>query len=219
MCSNFQSITRKEQAWIEGNFQCELPTSEWREEIYPTYQAPFIWLDGEKPRCELAQFGLIPFWAANRPRFGQQTYNARTETVAEKPSFRNAWKHRQFGLAIMQSFYEPNYGTGKAVRWRIRRADSEPIAVASIFERFVDHNTGEIVFSFSLLTLNAEHHPVMRQFHGPDDEKRSIVVLQETEYWPWLQADQKIARELLKLAPDNFLASEPAPRPPKARHD
>jgi putative SOS response-associated peptidase YedK len=218
MCSNFQSITHKEQAWLEANFQCELPTSEWHDDVYPSYLSPFVWLDGGQPRCELAQFGLVPFWAANRPRFGQRTYNARSETISDKPSYRSAWKHRQFGLAIMQSFYEPNYATGKAVRWRIRRTDCAPIAAASIFERYTDHATGEIVASFSLLTVNADTHGLMRQFHGPDDEKRSIVALQEPEYWPWLQADHTCARELLKLAPDNFLASEPSPKPPKARH-
>lgn len=52
---------------------------EWREEIYPAYHAPFIWLDGNQPRCELAQFGLVPAWAADRPKFGLRTYNARTD--------------------------------------------------------------------------------------------------------------------------------------------
>ena len=167
---------------------------------------------GDESRCELAQFGLIHFWAGDKKKFGLRTYNARSETVAEKPSYRNAWKHRHFGLAIMQSFYEPNYVSGKAVRWRIHRADSEPLAVASIWERFVDQATGELFFSFSMLTINATLHPVMQQFHKPDDEKRSIVVLQESDYRNWLQANQVQAREMLRLAPDDFLKSEPAPR-------
>ena len=171
-----------------------------------------VWLDGEQPRCELAHFCLIPAWAADRPKFGLKTYNARAETISEKPSYRTAWKKRQFGLAIMQGFYEPNYASGKAVRWRIKRADASPIAVASIWERFVDRNTGEIVFSFSMVTINATNHPVMQQFHAPNDEKRSIVVLQDDEYWPWLKASEVEARGLLTLAPDNFLESEAAPR-------
>ena len=112
----------------------------------------------------------------------------------------------------MRSFYEPNYVTGKAVRWRIKSHDTSPIAVASIWERYVYHETGEIVCSFSMITINATEHPVMQQFHGPDDEKRSIVVLQDNEYWPWLKANHEEARSLLKLAPDGFLDSEPAPR-------
>jgi len=185
---------------------------DWREEIYPAYHAPFIWLDGNQPRCELAQFGLVPAWAADRPKFGLRTYNARTETVAEKPSYRNAWKKRHYGLTIMQSFYEPNYANGKPIRWRIKRADAAPIAVASIWERFIDRSSGEIIFSFSMLTVAAAGHPVMQQFHGPEDEKRSIVVLQDADYCPWLRANQEQAGSLLKLSQANFLECEPAPR-------
>ena len=212
MCSNFQALKPLHIDWVKSHFQCELPLADWREEIYPSYQSPIIWLDDGQPRCELAQFGLVPAWAADKPKFGLKTYNARSETIAEKPSYRSAWKKRQFGLAIMQSFYEPNYASGKAVRWRIKRADASPIAVASIWERFVDHETGEIVCSFSMITINATGHPVMQQFHAPDDEKRSIVVLQDNDYMLWLKASHEEARSLLKLAPDGFLDIEPAPR-------
>jgi len=212
MCSNFQAINPQQAEWVYDQFQCELPESNWREEVYPSYHAPFIWMNGDQPRCELAQFGLVPYWAGDKKKFGLRTYNARSETVAEKPSYRNAWKRRQFGLVIMQSFYEPNYASGKAVRERIHRADFAPMAVASIWERFIDHVTGEHIFSFSMLTVNADRHPVMQQFHKPDDEKRSIVVLQESDYRNWLQANQDQARKLLALAPDDFLTSESAPR-------
>lgn len=212
MCSNFQSITSHHADWVRGQFKCDLPDETWREEVYPAYQAPFIWMEGDRPRCELAQFGLVPFWAADKKKFGLRTYNARSETVAEKPSYRNAWKRCQFGLTLMQSFYEPNYTTGKAVRWQINRADGVPLAVASIWERFVDQTTGELFFSFSLLTVNAEAHPVMQQFHKPEDEKRSVVVLQESDYWQWLQATPAQAWNLLAVAPDGFLTSGAAPR-------
>ena len=112
----------------------------------------------------------------------------------------------------MESFYEPNWETGKAIRWRIKRADQEPVAVASIWERFTDIETGEIIFSFSMLTINADGHEVMKHFHKPADEKRSIVVLKNTDYLSWLNADHDKARELLSLAPVSFLESEPAPR-------
>lgn len=212
MCSNFQAITKKYAEWVQRHFQLELPFEVWREEIYPTYVAPYVWLEDGKARCDLAEFGLVPAWAADKPKFGQKTYNARTETVAEKPSYSNAWKRKQFGLALMQGFYEPNYESGKAVRWRIKRTDGDPMAVASIWERFIDRSTGEIRFSFSMLTINADVHSVMKQFHAPGDEKRSIVVMQDDEYLPWLQSNPDTARSLLKLAPHQFLKSEPAPR-------
>jgi len=128
MCSNFQPIRPEHNTWVNQHFGCNLPNAPWRAETYPTYPAPFIYLENGQPKCELAQFGLVPHWAADKKKFGLRTYNARSETVAEKPSYRSAWKERRFGLAIMESFYEPNWETGKAIRWRIKRTDSEPVA-------------------------------------------------------------------------------------------
>lgn len=212
MCSNFQPIKKTHNEWVKQHFDCDLPNSEWREETYPTYPAPFIYLDEDKPLCELAQFGLVPHWATDKKKFGLKTYNARSETVHEKPSYRSAWKERRFGLALMESFYEPSWETGKAVRWRIKRSDGQPIAVASIWERIIDKETGEIIFSFSMLTIPAAGHEVMKHFHKAEDEKRSIVVLRDNEYQPWLSASDGEARSMLKLANKDFLVSEPAPR-------
>ena len=154
----------------------------------------------------------MPHWAEVKKKFGLRTYNARSETVHEKPSYRKAWSERRFGLVIIESFYEPSWETGKAVRWRIKRADTQPVAVASIWERFIDKETGEIIFSFSMLTVNANGHPVMKHFHKPEDEKRSVVVLNEHEYLPWLNADTNQARSMLNVAADGLLISEAAPR-------
>ena len=212
MCSNFQPIKNHHANWVIQHFGCELPNEVWRPETYPTYPAPFVYLDNGQPKCDLAQFGLVPHWASDIKKFGLKTYNARSETVHEKPSYRSAWCERRFGLALMESFYEPNWETGKAVRWRIKRADLEPIAVASIWERFIDKETGEIIFSFSMLTINADGHDLMKHFHKPEDEKRSIVVLNESQYLPWLNANQETAKNLLQLNPSGFLMSEASPR-------
>ena len=63
-----------------------------------------------------------------------------------------------------------------------------------------------------MLTINANGHSVMKHFHKPEDEKRSIVVLNESDYQPWLSANHEQARELLRLSPEGFLISEAAPR-------
>lgn len=212
MCSNFQPIKNHHADWVKQNFGCDLPSEPWREEAYPTYPAPFVYLEDGKPRCELAQFGLVPHWATDKKKYGLRTYNARSETVNEKPSYRSAWRERRFGLVLMESFYEPNWESGKAVRWRINRADGEPSAAASIWERIVDKETGEVIFSFSMLTINADGHEVMKHFHKPEDEKRSIVVLGDDSYQPWLNATHDQAISLLTLAPTGFLKSFPFPK-------
>ena len=63
-----------------------------------------------------------------------------------------------------------------------------------------------------MLTINADGHPVMKHFHKPEDEKRSIVVLKNTDYLPWLHANHDEAKRMLNLAANGFLESEPAPR-------
>lgn len=214
MCSNFQPIKRTNNAWVKKHFDTDLPDADWRNDAYPSYHAPFVYMVDGHPKCELAQFGLVPHWAIGKKNFGNSKYNARSETVAEKPTFSAAWKARRFGMVLMQSFYEPNYEVrddNKSIRYRIKRADGQPEAAACIYERVVDRSTGEIIFTFSMLTINATDHPVMKHFHKPQDEKRSIVILQDLDYQNWLQADNESARQLLQLAPDNFLTYEPAP--------
>lgn len=212
MCSNFQPIKIHHVDWVKKHFGCDLPPEPWREQAYPTYPAPFVYLKHGKPHCELAQFGLVPIWAPDKKKYGLRTYNARSETVQEKPTYRNAWRERRFGLILMESFYEPNWETGKAVRWGIKRADGEPCAAASIWERIVDKDTGEVIMSFSMLTINANGHEVMKHFHRPEDEKRSIVVLEDRDYMGWLHADHEEARSMLRLAADGVLISAPFPK-------
>ena len=63
-----------------------------------------------------------------------------------------------------------------------------------------------------MLTVNATGHPIMKHFHRPEDEKRSVVVLNEQEYLPWLKADTTHARSMLNVAADGLLISEAAPK-------
>lgn len=221
MCSNFQPISINRNDWVFKQFEIELPDTSWSYDAYPSYPAPFVYLDEGKPKCELAKFGLVPSWAINKKNYGNSKYNARSETVDERNTYKSAWNNKRFGLVLMDSFYEPNYEvTGikdKSIRFRIKRTDGEPQAAACIYERVIDHSTGELIFTFSMLTINATKHPLMKHFHKIEDEKRSIVILQNEDYQKWLNADHETARELLTLAPDNYLMSEPAPKPTRPK--
>ena len=67
-----------------------------------------------------------------------------------------------------------------------------------------------MTFSYTMLTINADQHPFMRQFHKPDDEKRSVVILHEQDYDGWLQASAAGSRNFLYLYPaDNLVAEAP----------
>ena len=66
------------------------------------------------------------------------------------------------------SFDEPNWETGKNVWWRFRRADGAPWGLAGLWNTWTDKATGEIVESYTMLTLNADAHPLMSRMHKPD---------------------------------------------------
>lgn len=200
---------------IRQKIQADLPLS-YPAETWPGYRAPIVRRKkGARAEMEvlLARMGMIPPWAKD-DAIGKKTYNARTETVAEKPSFRHAWKAHQLCLVPMLGFYEPNWETGKAVRWRIRRQDAQGFAVAGIWEWWKPPGQ-EAETSFSLLTINADGHEIMGHFHRPGDERRSLVIIPEDQYDAWLDADTEMARTFLSLAPLRDFTSEPAPQPKK----
>lgn len=194
------------------------PVQDYPPESFPGYVAPIIRADAEAAsglRVDLAVFGLIPSWAKDRS-IGRRTYNARSETVAEKPSYRTAWRQRQFCLVPLGRFFEPCWETGKAVPWSIHRQDEEPFTVAGIWDRWTDRATGEIVVSFSMLTINADRHPIMGRFHRPGDERRSLVVIPHSRWAAWLAATPESTAPLLAEMPVDQFTSEVA-EPPKSQ--
>lgn len=123
-------------------------------------------------------------------------------------TFRTAWKERRFGLVLAEKFFEPLYRDDKPDWAAISRQDNEPTAIGSIWESYVDAKTGEVVRSFSMLTVNADDHPFMQQFHVPAKEKRSVVIVEPGDFNKWLNADHDQARELIKLPNGNALEYE-----------
>lgn len=213
MCTNF-TPTRNDR-WSRETLGVDVSGLNCPQETYPGYAAPIALLDDQaRITCQAARFGLIPHWAKDGQvamQIGRKTYNARTESVSDKPSYRTPWRKRQFAIALLDDFFEPNWETGRAVRWRIRREDGQPMGVASIWDRWTDTDTGEIVSSFSMLTVNADGHPVMGRFHRPGDEKRSIVVLEPVQFGAWLKADIRLASELLNAPGSGVLQANEAP--------
>lgn len=212
MCSNFEPIKHSQSSWAKEKLGCELPKVEWKPHVYSYYLAPFVFLENGVVKCELGHFGLIPTWTdpEERSAFAQKTYNARTETVEIRKSYKSPWKRRRFGLVLADCFYEPLYDrSGKQSKpTAISRSDKEPTAIASIWESFTDQVTGEIIRSFSMLTVNADMHPFMSHFHHPKDEKRSVVIVENANLHHWLNATHEEARDLLKLSPDGYLDAD-----------
>jgi putative SOS response-associated peptidase YedK len=158
MCANYRPV---ERGVLETRFYVPPPDSDFPPETFPGYMARFIRpphadsMPGDRA-CALGMFGLVPHWAKDET-IARNTYNARDETVAEKPSFRNAFKRRQFCIIPVTSIYEPCYETGKAVRWEIAAADGAPLGLAGIWEYKQHGPNGLPLLSFSMLTINADY--------------------------------------------------------------
>jgi len=131
----------------------------------------------------------------NRERFlkhfraVRNTYNARVETVATKPTFRSAWRKAQHCIVPADAFYEPDYRLNptRSVPAKISRADESPMGIAGLWESWTAPD-GSKILSITLLTINADDHPLMKNFHKPTDEKRMVVILPEEKYGAWLSA-------------------------------
>jgi putative SOS response-associated peptidase YedK len=185
-------------------------------EVFPGQAAPIIRIssDGEV-LLEPSVFGLLPPWTKDI-KFSRHTYNARSETAHEKPSFRAAWKKRQICLAPMQRFYEPNYESGKAVRWAIERNDGALFFAAALWE-WRAGATPAGLYSHTLLTVNADGHSLMQRFHRPEDEKRSIVTFNLDHGLDWLvEKSTDLMQTLEPLAADDYHGIS-APLPPRKK--
>ncbi|MBL8301786.1 MAG: SOS response-associated peptidase [Ideonella sp.] len=216
MCANYQPVTRMDR--MLTYFGVERARDELPQEVFPTGLAPFIRRaeDGSgNKRVDDGAFGLLPFFA-KEVAYGRRTYNARSETVATLPSFRDAWKRGQRCIVPAEAIFEPNWETGQAVRWRISQDGEVPMAIAGLYTRW-RHPDGHELFSFAMLTVNADGHPVMQRFHKPDDEKRMVVILDPAEQDRWLACTPAEAVAFFRpwMGP---LRAEPAPlvRPPRA---
>jgi putative SOS response-associated peptidase YedK len=213
MCANYRPV---ERGMLETRFYVPSPDSDFPLETFPGYMAPFIRpphadsTPGDRA-CALGMFGLVPHWAKDES-IARNTYNARTETVAEKPSFRNAFKRGQFCIIPVTSIYEPCYESGKAVRWEISAADGGPLGIAGLWEHKQSGPNGLPLLSFTMLTINADDHPLMKRMHKPDDEKRMVVILEPGQYDDWLQCPAEDAADFFAEYPADKLAARAAPK-------
>ena len=213
MCSHYQGI--KDQARFRRHFGVALPTDPGREDLWPGYVGSFIRRhpmadvgDEAVPPLEALTglFGLVPHWSAET-KIARHTYNARSETVAVKPSFRDAWKHAQHCIIPAEAFFEPDWRSGRAQATRIASTEGEPLGIAGLWARWRSPQ-GELVHSFTMLTINADAHPLMQQFHKPGEEKRMVVILAPQHYKDWLAAAPAESLGFLRAWPAERLVTQ-----------
>lgn len=189
---------------------------DWPGETWKDYQAPIVKAgsSGQRELC-LATYGMVPRRHIPAGVKVFDTMNARAETIGEKRSFAPAWRKAQLCAVPMNHFYEPCYESGRAERFAIGMHDAALFFVAGLWREWQSADGG-VLTSFTQLTINADDHPLMRRFHKPGDEKRSLVVLPGGEVDDWLACrDTETARSFLRHYPADAMKTWPAPVPPR----
>jgi putative SOS response-associated peptidase YedK len=157
--------------------------------VAPTQEVAAVLADDGERHLEMLRWGLIPSWADD-PGIGSRMINARSETVAEKPSFRRAFKERRC-LIPADGFYEWKRTDNGKQPYYLRMKDGRPFAFAGLWESW-NRSGGDGIRSCTILTTDANE--LVGQVHH-----RMPVILAPENLDLWLDPDMREADLLLSL--------------------
>ena len=168
-----------------------------RYNIAPSQQVAIVPNNGDKS-VEFFRWGLIPSWAKD-PKIGNRMINARSETLAEKPSFRTAYKRRRC-LILSDGFYEWKAEPGSKTKtpFYIRLKSEKPFAFAGLWERWSPNIDDDPLLSCTIITTSP--NTLMETIH-----RRMPVILEPDGYDQWLDPGDQSPRQL-----DGLLTQYPA---------
>jgi putative SOS response-associated peptidase YedK len=154
----------------------------------------------KQPHFALVRWGFIPSWV-KEVKPGRPLISARSETVYEKPSFKNAIKRRRC-LIPTDGFYEWGGNVpGKKQPYYIHRPDHSLFAFAGIWEHWMGADGSELE-SAAMLTIDP--NIVIATIHD-----RSPVVIQPKDHKRWLEGTEEDVKDLLQTPADDYFAMEP----------
>lgn len=196
MCGRFAFYSPREA--VLAVFGVDLPfDTAPHYNVAPTHMVAAIRAsDAGEPEGVRLRWGLVPFWAKD-PAIGNRLINARAETLAEKPAFRNAWRKRRCAI-LANGFYEwRGQGIGKTPFY-IARADEQPIALAGLWERW--KKRAAPLETCTIITTSANR--ALRDIHD-----RMPVILPPDALHLWIDPGQppSALATLLQPAPEALL--------------
>ena len=121
--------------------------------------------DEQQRELVMLRWGLVPFWAKD-PAIGNRMINARAETVAEKPSYRAAFKHRRC-VVLADGFYEWRRDGDVKTPYFISLKSGDPFALAGLWEHWTDKASGETLQTTTFITTAANDfmQPLHHRMH------------------------------------------------------
>lgn len=164
---------------FETTFHVSSPLKHRRYNMAPSQDIPFIALHGGERKAALARWGLVPYWVDHPSNFRALLINARSETAAEKPSFRAAFKRRRC-LIPASGFYEWKSGADGKQPYYLHLKDRPLFAFAGLYERW--RRDDEQLLSATILTTRPNE--VAKDIHN-----RMPVILHEQDYDVWMDPE------------------------------
>ena len=180
----------------------ETPNFPPRGNIAPTDPIAVVTYEQGRRHFRLMRWGLLPSWVKDPGQF-PTLFNARGETIAVKPSFRAAARHRRC-LIPTDRFYEWMHLGKQKIPYGIQHKDGRPFAMAGIWETYIDPNGSEIDTA-TIVTTDA--NGVVSALHD-----RMPVIIPEERFELWLETEQHLfeaAMALIRPAPDDLFVTEP----------
>ena len=201
MCGRFAQ--RSDPKRLAREFKvAEVPEVGARYNIAPTQEILGVTESADAREMKFFKWGLIPSWAKDTA-MGARLINARSETVEEKPAFREAFKKRRC-IIPADGFYEWQRTEGRKQPFFFRMKDESPFGFAGLWERWQGAG-GEAIESCTILTTEANE--VLRPVHD-----RMPVILHSDDYELWLDEDvrkRELLRDLLRPYPAEEMVSHP----------
>ena len=179
MCANFKPLNLKQ---LRDLNLPDIPF-DYPDEVYPNYELPLLFKSAQGLEWRKVRFAMVPKWAEDKS-IALKTYNARNETLLQKPTFINAASKCKFGVIPVSEFYESKYIENKPQRWGVRRKDGRAFYIAALYE--ICRIGEEIIRSATMITMDAIDHPMMKDFHEPGNVKRSVIIIPHERLDEWL---------------------------------
>jgi putative SOS response-associated peptidase YedK len=162
---------------------------------------------GISNRIRLLTWGLIPSWIrsyddANVIRY--KTFNARSESLDEKPSFSSSFRSKRCIIPV-KGFFEWQHIGKEKIPWYIYHSENEILSIAGLYDEWTENSTGELFSTFSIITTEA--NDLMAEIHN--SAKRMPVILDKTAEILWidLSTSESEALSLLKPCPNEVLSA------------
>lgn len=171
----------------------EQPNFPPRYNVAPTQPIPVVIVENGARHFRLMRWGLLPSWVKD-PRDFALLINARSETILEKPAFRNAIRRRR-ALVPADGYYEWQATGGRKQPYFIHRVDGQPFGFAAIYETWLGPN-GEELDTVAIVTAAASED--LAELHG-----RVPVTIATGDFARWLDCagDETEAASSLMVAP------------------